>query len=269
MNIDKGIWFWSFMSQYDFIRSRDGWDFDPIVHVSGRVLFVDFWLGDYSSVYGANRYLPSSPMILYVGWLPMFIIEVSTLLLWLVIGIRPALRGKEFLSTLLFILPWVALVFGLGQQFVQSQYASISLYWGFIVLAISAILLLVAFSPSPEARVFRKIGWKKALLAVILVLIVSFPIINAVESQTRVTKLMYVANLTGSGNWTSDVSRISLVAALFNARVAWNRPNYFYCVISVPAASFDLLITLFGAMGYRALSYDSDSGMHWRLLKST
>ena len=90
-------------------------------------------------------------------------------------------------------------------------------------------------------------------------LIALFFLVNEIEFQARVTKILYVQKNVGSielpGDakvWEADFARIVAVADVFRARVRLYDSDYYWCELVVPVVSYESLKGIYKAMGYGA-----------------
>jgi hypothetical protein len=178
---------------------------------------------------------------------------------------------KENHSTWLLILPVVTLLLAVYQLFIQREiyyhddlrsYVG-HLHIGFWVSLLSfATVLIATLKASKQPRLkmmltsLKKMS-KKKLLALIILSYVVFFIVQELEFQGGVTKLMLVVNMKDSQKiranpqlWESQFSRITLIASLFRAQIIKNLPEYAYCRIIVPLISYQILATILTSMGY-------------------
>jgi hypothetical protein len=259
----RGTSFFSFMVDFRIVTVS----YPPldIIEHSGRLFLFDFWFGSFVQHYIASSSIYQRPVGLNVGWFLVFLLQVTTLIVWFaeLIG-SPPRRGIWALLVLVF--PWASFILGLTQCYVHStieygQSGGIGAlpHFGLWIVSISVFLLLISFWRSRETETLRKFGRRKLALSIVIVLLVGFLIANELEFQTGVTKGMYVEKTTEPGEsladaqeWTTDFNRILAVASLFRARIERNYPKHFYCYLEVPVVSYGALAHILNSMGYTA-----------------
>jgi len=260
-------YYWSFMVDYHHTELRRGFDFPSFANYNGQFFLTDFWFGNFIKLYNEGSSSTASLAGLNIGWFLVFFFQVSTLTYFLAQLIKPSLSKRNVSALLIVLFASASLLFGVFQCVVQSniEYAynggnSSSIpYFGFIIAAISASLLLGSFLRSSESSAL-KIHWKRIVGILILLSIVGFYAFNELSFQTGVTKQMLVEKNVQAGElprdpakWDADLNNILAVANVFRARMTDNTPEYYYCSLEVPAASYNALSVLLGSMGYVAI----------------
>jgi hypothetical protein len=257
-------YFWSFMVHFNWLEIR-GWPIHKFIFHDDWFFFQDFWFKTFGSSY---RYLtgPSNPYGLYLGWLCIFVCQISTVVLWLVHLFKPAFLKKDLCIFGVIILPFVSLFLGVHQCLVQcgihyhsSYQPQVFPYFGFWLTVVSVALLLISFRKAPEWTSLKRFKTRKVALGVFLVCVLGFFVVNELEFQTRVTKLMVIERrvkpeeLPGDPElWEGDFNRIVAVADIFRARVRYNSPKYYHCELEVPVISYEILMVIYNSMGYHA-----------------
>lgn len=255
-------YFWSFMVHFNWLEIR-GWDILQFIFHDDWFFFQDFWFKTFGSSY---RYLtgPSNPYGLYLGWLLIFACQISTLVLWLVHLFKPAFLKKDLCIFGVIVLPLVSLFLGVYQCYVQweiyySYQPQVFPYFGFWLAVVSVALLLVYFRRAPERVSLKRLKTRKVALGVFLVCVLGFFVVNELEFQTKVTKLMVIRKpvkteeLTRDPKlWEGDFNRIVAVANVFRARVSDNNPKYYRCELEVPVISYTILMVTYNSMEYHA-----------------
>jgi hypothetical protein len=255
--------FWSFMLNLNSVRLQRATP--HIVNFNGWFYFKDFWsvnLGR-DSHYLTSNFTPSG---LYAGWLLVFLLQVSTLILYAFWLFKPNLRSRRLLVWCIVLFPIASLLLDVCQCMAQWEIQYHSIYEPFVFpylgfwLAVAAVLLLTV---SYVRQTRRKLLTRQNLLIVASVLLLILgPLLfltNELEFQTQVTKLMYiqqyvpVAERPGNPEiWKTDFARITTVAGIFRVRVTYNNPQYCCCELEVPVISYSILLGIYGSMGYYA-----------------
>lgn len=90
---------------------------------------------------------------------------------------------------------------------------------------------------------------EKTSLAIILIFVAGFLLINEFQFQISVTKDMTVEKLE---LWERDFNKIVVIANIFRARVIYADPKYLYCKLEVPVISYRILMFIYNNMGFIA-----------------
>jgi hypothetical protein len=264
--VEEGFYisyFWSFMVHLNWLRFV-GWP-HGIVYRNDWFYFLDFWSVNLGQ---SNQYLTSvsRPFGLYAGWFFLFVLQVSTLILFFLLLIRSNLRSRRILVWCVVLFPIISLFLGAYQCIIQSeiQYHSMNgifayPFFGFWLALVAVLLLSVSYFRSTEHTPLTRSSLMKAVLIILLASSLLFFFTNELEFQTEVTKLMYVqktvtgTELPGSPeNWTVDFAKIMAVAEIFRARLVYNSPNYYHCELEVPVISYTILLGIYNSIGYYA-----------------
>lgn len=228
--------------------------------------FGDFWLGNLPKRYTFSLHAGEGLSRVYFGWVLVLFCQIATLLLWIMQLIKPQFLSKKLCIAGLILFPLSSLLLGVYQwyitlniQYLSYDHSIVVPCFGLCLAGICEALLLISLLKSPEWAARKRYGWKKITLATLLILIALFFLVNEIESQTKVTKLMYVqknvesTELPGDPKmWEPDFARILAVAYLFRARVFNNDPDYYFCEIEIPVVSYESLKAIYTAMGYLA-----------------
>lgn len=260
-------YFWSFMTHVRWLEIRR-WGTHQLISHNNWFFFQHFWFKTFGSSY---QYVigPSEPYGLYLGWLLIFVCQISTLVLWLVHLFKPAFLKKNVCIFGVIVFPFVSLLTGVYQRYVQWEIhyhsdtfyqSQVFSYFGLWLAVVSVALLLISFRRAPESTSLKRFKTRKVALGIFLVCVLGFFVVNELEFQTKVTKLMVVGKRANSGEelpgdpklWEGDFNRIVTVANVFRARVYFNSPKYYHCELEVPVVSYGVLMVIYNSMGYRA-----------------
>jgi hypothetical protein len=248
-------YFWPFMAFFQRIGGHAGW-----------VYLADFWSGNFPRGYVFSQYAGDGLPVVYFGWLFVFICQFAGLLLWIIHMVRPRFLAKKLCVAGLILFPLSSLFLGVYQWYIHLniQYLSYAHsvmfpYFGLWITGICVALLLISLLRSPEWAVRKRYGWKRIFLGTFLMLIALFFLVNEIEFQTRVTKILYVqknvesTELPGDAKvWEADFARIVAVADVFRARVRLYDSEYYFCELVVPVVSYESLKAIYKEMGYGA-----------------
>lgn len=233
---------------------------------TGWVYFGDFWLGNLPKGYALSQHVGEGLSRVYFGWVLVLVCQFATLLLWIMQLIKPQFLSKKLYIVGLILFPLSSLLLGVYQWYIHMniQYLSYAHsdafpYFGLWIVGICEALLLISLFRSPEWAARKRYRWKRIILGTFLIFVALFFLVNEIEFQTKVTKILFVSKKVKSTElpgdpkvWEADFAKILDVAYLFRARVFYNEPDYYYCELEVPVVSYESLKAIYTAMGYSA-----------------
>jgi hypothetical protein len=260
---NSSSYFWSFMVDLNWLWIRGSPIRFSFYH--DWFYFLDFWSVNLGQ---SKQYLTSifEPFGLYVGWFFLFVLQISTLILYLLLLIRSNIQGRHILVWCVVLFPIISLLIGAYQCIIQSEiryHSTNGIYaypfFGFWLASAAVLLLSVSYFRSIKRTSLTRRNLMKTMLIILLASSLVFFFTNELEFQTKVTKLMdvwkTVVGTESSGsieNWTVNFARIMAVAKVFRARLVRNIPNYYACELEVPVISYRILLEIYSFMGYHA-----------------
>jgi len=244
--------------------------FTTIMHECETCLFEKSWFQE------PLKYMPYHHPIwtgLYNGWCLVFALQILTLIYSVIYlqNWKVPRTIRENHSIWLLILPLATILVALYQLFIQREIfyhddlrsytsqLSIGFWIAVLTLTIILVTVLMASEQSPLKKIpksLRKMR-KRTWLAIIMLSIMAFFIVEELEFQGGATKVMLVGKIKDSQEiranpelWESHFRKITSIANLFRARVIRNHPEYAYCRLIVPVVSYQILMAVLNSMGY-------------------
>ena len=235
------------------------WSFQRIPSIGHNLLFSDFWFPRVDYEAG-----------IFYGWFGVFVFQVLTIFFGTVSIFKEKIKGREWHSDLSAVFLFLTMIMGVYQLVIQNEvqsvagyeWFSISLSDGFRTAILSAMIFLVACYLERKGRLknlftsLRK-QWRKTIPIALVTFVVFFFLLSETQAQTGVTKLLCVEKKmeqypSDPKFWENDFNRIVMVASIFRGKIVTNSPSYAYCYIATPVASYQILLSIYISMGYRA-----------------
>jgi hypothetical protein len=212
---------------------------------------------------------------LYNGWSLIFVIQIITLIYYLMclLNWKGSRVIRENHPIWLLILPLATILAALFQGYIQHeiiyhQYSqaytgtpTIGFWISLLSVGIALIATLKASEQSPFKNIPRSLKKvrKRTWLAVCILSIMIFFMVQEIECQGGITKVMDVEDQKDFQEiqanpelWKSHLNKIVLIASLFRARVVDNYAGWASCHVEAPVASYQILVAVLNSMGYVA-----------------